>query len=118
MALVLAVDDDGAALAIRKLLIERSGHEVIVAENANAARAAFRESNPDVVICDLRLPDVHDGLALIREFHGRTRIIVLCGNSTDIEGREEAALAYAILTKPVRSEVLLRSIDKDQVGRE
>jgi two-component system, NtrC family, nitrogen regulation response regulator NtrX len=112
MARVLAIDDDAGALAIRKLLIERQGHEVIVAENATAARAAFRESNPDVVICDLRVPDVQDGLALIREFHGHARMIVLCGNRADIEGREEARMVETILVKPLRSEMLFRSIDK------
>jgi len=60
------------------------------------------------------LPDPEDGLKLIRELRaGREhlKIIVLCGNSADIEGREEAAMVNAILTKPVRSEVLLRAME-------
>ena len=110
----MVVDDDAAAVEIRKLVLERHGHTVIIATDASAARAVFVESIPDVVITDLRLPDPEDGLKLIRELRaGREhlKIIVLCGNSADIEGREEAAMVNAILTKPVRSEVLLRAME-------
>jgi DNA-binding response OmpR family regulator len=108
---VLVVDDDAAAVEIRKLVLERQGHTVVVATDAPAARAVFLESNPDVMITDIRLPDPEDGLTLIRELRAasaQVRIIVLCGNSSDIDGREEAGMVNAILTKPVRSEVLLR----------
>jgi CheY-like chemotaxis protein len=114
MAVVLAVDDDAAAVEIRKLVIERHGHTVITATGAATARALFLKNAPDVVITDLRLPDAEDGLSLIREFreaNPRLKIIALCGNSSDIEGREEAAMVNAILMKPVRSEALLKAVD-------
>jgi two-component system phosphate regulon response regulator OmpR len=113
MAIVLVVDDDFAAVEIRKLVLERHGHIVVTATDAGSARAIFVENIPDVVITDLRLPDPEDGLALIRELRAERehlKIIVLCGNSADIEGREEAAMVDAILTKPVRSEALLTAI--------
>jgi DNA-binding response OmpR family regulator len=113
MAIVLVVDDDAAALEIRKLVLERHGRTVITATDASAARAAFLEATPGIVITDLRLPDPEDGLALIRELREASaplKIIVLCGNSADIEGREEAAMVNAILTKPVRSEALLKAV--------
>ncbi len=113
MALVLVVDDDAAAVEIRKLVLERHGHTVITATDAGVARTVFLKNTPDVVITDLRLPDSEDGLALIKQLRElraarQLKIIVLCGNSADIEGREEAAMVDAILSKPVRSEALLR----------
>jgi DNA-binding response OmpR family regulator len=111
MAVLLVVDDDAAALEIRKLVLERHGHHVITAMDAVAARAMLRDFAVDIVITDLRLPNAEDGLSLIREIRG-PRIIVLCGSPGDIEGREEAKLVAAILTKPVRSEVLLKAIDR------
>jgi DNA-binding response OmpR family regulator len=105
---VLVVDDDAAALEIRRLVIERRGHEVAVAQHAAEARAKFTDGC-DVVVLDLRLPGLEDGLALIREFRAR-RIVVLCGNRGDIDGRDEAGMVAAILEKPVRSEVLLSAI--------
>jgi DNA-binding response OmpR family regulator len=106
---VLVVDDDAAALEIRRLVIERRGHSVILAGNAADARAAFA-AGCDAVVLDLRLPDVEDGLRLIREFRA-VRVVVLCGNRGDIDGRAEAQMVAAILEKPVRSEVLLRAIE-------
>jgi CheY-like chemotaxis protein len=115
MAIVLVVDDEAGALEIRKLVLERHGHTVMTATDASAGRAMFLKNIPDVVITDLRLPDREDGLALIkelREFRAarQLKIIVLCGNSADIEGRQEAAMVDAILAKPVRSEVLLKAV--------
>jgi CheY-like chemotaxis protein len=108
MARVLVVDDDPAALEIRKLVLERAGHLVSTAASVEAALSA---APSDVAILDLRLPRVEDGLALIREFHAAgVRIVVLCGNRADLDGRPEAALVDEILPKPTRSEVLLKAI--------
>lgn len=108
MARVLVVDDDAAALEIRKLVLERAGHVVSLATTAEQARSA---APCDVVLLDLRLPEVEDGLALIREFHNaNARIVVLCGNRADLDGRAEAALVDEIVTKPARSEMLLRAV--------
>ena len=68
MARVLVVDDDAAALEIRKLIFERHGHHVTAAVNAAHAREQFLADPPESVDLDLRLPDREDGLALIREF--------------------------------------------------
>ena len=106
---LLVIDDDVAGLEIRRLILERYGFEVAAAGDAEAARTAFAANRPDAVVLDLRLPDVADGLALIRDFQG-VRIIVLTGNRADLDGREEAGLVAAILGKPVRSEELVRRI--------
>jgi len=113
MARVLLVDDDLDALEIRKLIFEKDGHHVLAASSAARAREQFLAESPDSVILDLRLPDPEDGLALIREFRGVSRevkIVVLAGWCADLDGRGERALVDVILSKPVRSEVLLSAI--------
>ncbi len=112
---VLLVDDDDAALKIRKLLLERHGHEVTLANDPPSARVALATANSEVVVTDLRLPEASDGLYLIRDLREAApnlKIIVLCGNAADIEGREEAKLVDRILVKPVRSEALLKAIEE------
>jgi DNA-binding response OmpR family regulator len=104
---VLAIDDDRAALDIRKLLLERAGHIVMISTSAAEARAAFEQFNPEIVICDLRLPELEGGLALIREFHGRARVIITCGSDADLQGKPESSMVEAVLTKPFRAEKLL-----------
>lgn len=111
MARVLVVDDDGAALEIRRLVLERAGHVVSTAASAGEARAADRA---EVALLDLRIPEIEDGLKLIREFHAAgVRVVVLCGNRADLDGREEAALVERVLAKPARSEALLQAVASD-----
>jgi DNA-binding response OmpR family regulator len=113
MARVLIVDDDSAGLEIRKLILERRGHQVRTARDPEFARAEFQAAAPEVVILDLRVPQAEDGRALIREFHAaspQTRLIVLCGNDADLDACEEASMVHRILTKPVRSALLLSAI--------
>ena len=113
MARVLLVDDDADALSLRKLIFEKDGHRVMVATSAGRARELFQTESPQSVILDLRLPDAEDGLALIRDFRAASRevkIVVLCGWCADLEGREESGLVDLVLSKPVRSEVLLRAV--------
>lgn len=115
MAIVLLVDDDPGGLELRKMLLERDGHRVSAAADATAARNKFRESAPDCVILDLRLPSPEDGLALVREFREAApgvRIVVLAGWGADLDGRPEQALVDEVLAKPVRSERLISAVKK------
>jgi len=115
MARVLLVDDDPGGLEIRKMLLERGGHQVSTAPDAAAARDRFRETAPQCVILDLRLPSPEDGLALVREFRQTApgvRIVVLAGWGADLEGRPEQALVDEVLAKPVRSERLRGAVRK------
>jgi DNA-binding response OmpR family regulator len=59
------------------------------------------------------LPEPEDGFALIREFRAASRqvkIIVLAGWPADLDGRGERDLVDVVLSKPVRSEVLLAAV--------
>lgn len=110
MARVLLVEDDRTQLGIRKLLVERAGHGVATALTAAEARESFAAAAPDVVILDLAMPEVKDGLALIREFRAarpNVRIVVLSGYTGDLDSRDEGAMVDKVLTKPIRSEKLL-----------
>ena len=113
MSVVLLVDDDAAGLDLRKLILEREGHQVSIARDTFEARAAFREARPDSVVLDLRLPEPGDGLALIRDFRSaapEVRIIVLCGWPLDLEGTPEAQMVDVVLAKPIRTAALLDAL--------
>jgi CheY-like chemotaxis protein len=115
MARVLLVDDDAGGLEIRKMLLEREGHQVSTATDAATARERFRELAPECVILDLRLPSPEDGLALVRELREAApsvRIVVLAGWGADLEGRPEQRMVNEVLAKPVRSERLISAVKK------
>jgi len=113
MARILLVEDDRDALEIRKRILESKGHRVVAVSSAGRARDEFSTDPPESVVLDLRIPEAEDGLALIREFRAASRevrIVVVSGLRADIEGRRESKLVDVILSKPVRSEMLLGAI--------
>lgn len=113
MARVLLVDDDAAALDLRKIILEREGHQISFASEPDSARVLFAETQPECVVLDLRLPEAKDGLALIREFRAAAldvRIIVLAGWPLDIEDTPEAQMVNLVLAKPIRTVTLVDAL--------
>ena len=54
----LIVDDNGNNLMLEKDLLEVAGFEVFEAENAADGIAIARKEKPDIIIMDVRLPDM------------------------------------------------------------
>jgi len=65
-AYVLVVDDDPDALELLGLLLGREGAEVALADSAKAARDLIRVRQPDVIVCDVGMPE-QDGYAFMRQ---------------------------------------------------
>jgi DNA-binding response OmpR family regulator len=119
MARLLLVDDDTVGLGLRKLILERAGHQVSTAADVTAARWLFFDSRPDTVVLDLRLPESEDGLALVREFRAASsdvRIVVLSGWTPDLDGKPEAGMVDELLSKPVRSARLVNAVAAGATG--
>jgi CheY-like chemotaxis protein len=62
---VLNVDDHEAALFARSSILRKEGWNVIEAQTGRSALEAVRRHQPDVVLLDVRLPDI-DGLEVCR----------------------------------------------------
>ncbi len=119
MARLLLVDDDATGLELRKLILEREGHQVSTAADVEAARSLLLVTHPDTVVLDLRLPETADGLALIRECRAASpglRIIVLSGWTSDLDGKPEAPMVDELLSKPVRSARLVSAVAAGATG--
>ena len=54
----LVVDDNENNLLLEKDLLEVAGFEVFVADNAAGGIAIARKEKPDIIIMDMRLPDM------------------------------------------------------------
>jgi len=65
-AYLLVVDDDPDARELLGLLLTRAGAEVALAESAKAARDLVRVRQPDVIVCDVGMPE-QDGYAFMRQ---------------------------------------------------
>ncbi len=115
MSRVLVVDDDPVQADMRRLVLEHAGHKVAIGVTPAAAREAFEELDPEVILLDLHLPRTEDGVRLIRWFRRKkdgVKLLVMSGNPEDLNGRPESAMVDQVLPKPVRSASLLKMISK------
>ncbi|HEY3448344.1 MAG TPA: response regulator [Myxococcales bacterium] len=110
---VLVVDDEPDIAYILKALLLSRGHKALVAFSAEEALSLARKHHPDVVTCDVRMPEV-DGLSLaeILRHDPETRHARLVVVSV-FDERERAfrAGASAFLQKPIDVPRLLATVD-------
>jgi DNA-binding response OmpR family regulator len=100
---LLVVDDD--PLVRRAMARKFSKHQVTLAENGLAATRELERSRPDIIVSDLRMPEM-DGLALAEEVRRRwpelsERIVFVSAAGSHIERASVEAPAHTVLKKPV-----------------
>lgn len=116
---VLVVDDDEGALEFARTCLERFGASVTTAQSAEEARRRFRESPPDVLLSDLRMPG-EDGLQFIREVRtidlerGRhTPAAALTGLARASDRREALDAGYEMhVIKPIDPVELAMAVEQ------
>jgi EAL domain-containing protein (putative c-di-GMP-specific phosphodiesterase class I) len=100
---VLLVDDDPRVLEIFSRVLERAGYQVRPVLSAEAATAALGDGSFDVVVTDIRMPDL-DGIGLLKAVRDRDAelpVVVITGVpalDTAIAAVEHGAIQY--LLKP------------------
>lgn len=103
-ATLLIIDDDDVVRASLAAYLEDSGFHVLQAANGLQGLEVFHSENPDLVICDLRMPQV-DGLELIRRINAlkvETPVIVVSGAGVMGDAVEALRLGAAdYLIKPL-----------------
>ncbi len=115
MAHVLVADDEEGLREFAAEALARDGHEVTVAQDGADAWRLLQQKGHDVVVTDLRMPNM-DGMALLaklREEQPEVEVVVLTAHGT-IESAVAAvkAGAFDYLQKPVGSPAELRLVVK------
>lgn len=115
---ILIIEDNVDGAQSLADLLEMQGHRVRVAHDGQSGIALAREVQPDVILCDLGLPDV-DGYDVARMLQRDgslrgTRLVALSGYAQP-EDRQRARDAGfdAHLAKPVELDTLLTVLAKD-----
>jgi len=67
MAKVLVVDDDPDFVNIARTILQSQNYEVVTAANGEQALAAMRKEKPDLVLLDIMMSYILDGLDVSRE---------------------------------------------------
>ncbi|MCL4078323.1 response regulator [Coriobacteriia bacterium Es71-Z0120] len=112
---VLLVEDNPQNRYLLTFLLEKSGYEVVSAEDGEAAVEAVPVHSPDVILMDVQLPKI-DGYEATRRIKSDERfasIPVLALTAHSMKGDRARALEAGCddyITKPVDIDVLLRRI--------
>jgi serine/threonine protein kinase/ActR/RegA family two-component response regulator len=115
MTKVLVIEDDPAIRANIVDLLEIEGFETVQASNGRAGVDTFRREQPDLVICDLKLPEL-DGFGVLEALrnepsHGDTPFIFLSAHAERAQIRQGMKLgADDYIPKPFTSRELLDAI--------
>jgi two-component system, cell cycle response regulator DivK len=114
---VLVVDDNANNLMLEKDLLEVAGFEVFEAENAADGIAIARKEKPDIIIMDVRLPDMRGSEAanILRQDKETSGIpIVFVTASVMVEGREEIKhiTNSGFIGKPINTRTFVTEISE------
>jgi phosphoserine phosphatase RsbU/P len=125
-ATLLIIDDDEVVRASLAAYLEDSGFHVLQAANGLQGLEVFQREQPDLVVCDLRMPQV-DGLELIRRINAlevETPVIVVSGAGVMTDAVEALRLGAAdYLIKPLEDLAVLehsvrRALDRAHLRQE
>jgi CheY-like chemotaxis protein len=116
---ILVVDDDPDFVEYTRIVLESQGYRVQTAATADSALRMMRENKPDLVLLDVMMSYVLDGLNVTRQMRDdpelKTVPVIMI---SAIVSREEAGVfptdeylaVDAFMTKPVDPADLLRQV--------
>ncbi|MHB8894911.1 MAG: response regulator [Candidatus Geothermincolia bacterium] len=113
----VVVDDNPNNLLLEKDLLEVAGFEVFEADNAADGIALARAKMPDVIVMDVRLPDMRGSEAariLRQESDTRNIPIVFVTASVMAEGKEELQNISnsGFIGKPINTRTFAQEISR------
>jgi two-component system response regulator PilR (NtrC family) len=115
MGKVLVVDDEQGMREFLTALLEKQGHRVTAAADGERALQLVAEQTPDLVISDLRMPNV-DGIGLlagIRKQHPELPVILITAYASSDSAIQAMRLgADDYITKPFRIEEIRLVVEK------
>ena len=114
--LILTIDDEQVIRNSFTDILEDNGYEVIQAENGHIGIEKIREHKPDLILCDLQMPEMN-GLEVVRtvkaEFE-KIPIIMVSGAGVLNDAIDAVRLgAWDYLVKPLFNlDILLQAVER------
>ncbi|MGD8622912.1 MAG: response regulator [Anaerolineae bacterium] len=121
MAKVLLVDDDPDFIRVTSKVLEKAGYEIVTAANGAKALKTMRQEHPDVVLLDIMMSYILDGLDVSRQMAEDPDLkdipVIMVTSLTGV--RDSGALPTdeyvpvdEWLTKPVEPDTLLQRVEQ------
>jgi len=113
----LIIDDNANNLTLERDLLELAGYEVLVAEDATRGIELARSELPDIIIMDMRLPDMRGSDAakiLLKEDRTKDIPVVFVTSSVLAEGIAEIKTIpnAAFVSKPINTRTFAADIGR------
>ena len=84
MTKILVIDDEQGIRNLLDTLLRRKGYDVVLAESGRQGLELYRRERPDVIVLDLKMPEM-DGLTVLRQIKNLDpgkHVIILTGAGT------------------------------------
>ncbi|MDY7042413.1 MAG: response regulator [Chloroflexota bacterium] len=116
---IMVVDDDPDFVEITRTILAKEGYEVITAANGDEALAQVRTEKPDLVLLDIMMTTLLDGVNVSQEMHNDPELrqipLVMVSSIASTEHAEmfptdEYLHVDGWLSKPVQPQDLLKIV--------
>jgi CheY-like chemotaxis protein len=112
---VLVVDDEHVIADTLAIILNHAGFDASAAYTGTGAVALARTARPDLIICDVMMPDMNgiDAAIHIREFLPDCKILLFSGQAATADLLEDArarGYEFEILAKPIHPQDLLAKL--------
>ena len=121
MAKILVVDDDPDFVEFTRIVLEREGHTIVSAAGGGEALDKIAEDTPDLIVLDVIMDTVLDGLSVSRELsehadYKQVPIIMITSiantDYAELFPTDEYVHLDTFLTKPVAPERLVKEVNR------
>jgi len=115
-ARILVIEDNAANLELVRYLLTYSGYTVLPASDGAQGLALARQERPDLIICDLQMPEL-DGYQVLEQLRGDgrgagLRIVALTAFSMPKDRDKVLTAGFdGYLSKPIEPEAFVAQIE-------
>lgn len=114
---ILIVEDEESLLKLESILLSSRGYEVTLAASGRTALDILAQEQVDLVLLDIMLPEV-DGYEVCRQIKNNPAtahvpvIMLTAKKSREDMARSEEAGADWYITKPFKSAMMLKTVER------
>ncbi len=106
---ILIIDDEESIVKFLSMSLKADGYDIVTAYNGRQGIEVFKKEQPDIVLTDIKMPEM-DGLEVLRQIKmidTESEVIIITGHG-DIDSTIAALQRGAsdFINKPVRDEAL------------